>query len=93
VQVGIRSTALLFGDKTRPILTGLSVSSLSLISYAGYLNAHGEPFYLGIGLAAAQYARVLYRTDFNDRTSCWKGFTGCGWVGFWVWMGFLGDYL
>src|SRR6266545_1384363 len=92
VQVGIHSTALLFGQKTRPILTGLSVSSLTLISYAGYLNMHGEPFYFGVGLAATQLARVLYQTDFDNRVSCWKGFVGCGWAGFWIWMGALADY-
>jgi len=92
INVGIRSTALLFGEKTRPILTGLSLSSISLISYAGYLNSHGEPFYMGVGLAAAQLARILYRTEFNVRASCWKGFVGCGWAGFWIWMGALADY-
>jgi hypothetical protein len=62
------------------------------MSYAGYLNAQGSPFYMGIGLATAQLARVLYQTDFDSRLSCWKGFVGCGWAGFWVWMGALGDY-
>lgn len=90
--MGIRSTALLFGEHTRPILSALSVSSLSLISYAGYLNAQGLPFYAGVGLGALQLARVLRNTDFDDRPSCWKGFVGCGWAGFWVWMGALADY-
>ncbi|TFK55826.1 4-hydroxybenzoate polyprenyl transferase, partial [Heliocybe sulcata] len=92
VNVGIHSTALLFGRNTRPILTGLSASSLSLISYAGYVNAQGPLFYAGVGIAAVQLARVLYRTDFDDRASCWKGFVGCGWSGFWIWMGALADY-
>lgn len=92
LTVGIRSTAILFGTNTRPILTGLSISSLSLISYAGYLNAHGLPFYMGVSAAAIQLARVLYRTDFDSRPSCWSGFVGCGWSGFWVWMGALADY-
>ncbi|KIK08371.1 hypothetical protein K443DRAFT_85083 [Laccaria amethystina LaAM-08-1] len=92
VHAGIRSTALLFGPRTRPILTGLAVSSLSLISYAGYLNSQREAFYLGIGLASLQLARVIYRTDFDDRSCCWKGFVGSGWAGFWIWMGALGDY-
>ncbi|KAL0949660.1 hypothetical protein HGRIS_009700 [Hohenbuehelia grisea] len=90
--VGIRSTALLFGANTRPVLTGLSVASLSFISYAGVLNAHGMPFYLGVGLAATQLGRVLVKTDFDDTRSCWNGFVGCGWAGFWLWMGALGDY-
>jgi 4-hydroxybenzoate polyprenyltransferase len=92
IHAGIRSTALLFGAHSLPILSGLSLSTLSLVSYAGYLNAQGSPFYLGIGLAAFQLARVLYRTDFDNRPSCWKGFVGCGWAGFWIWMGALGDY-
>lgn len=92
MQVGIRSTALLFGEYSRSILVGLSASTISLVSYAGYLNAHGEAFYLGVGLAAVQLARVLYRTDFENRPSCWNGFVGCGWSGFWIWMGAMGDY-
>jgi 4-hydroxybenzoate polyprenyltransferase len=93
VYAGIRSTALLFGASSRPILSGLSVSTISLITYAGYLNAHGLPFFMGMGLATAQLARVLYQTDFDSRQSCWEGFVGCGWAGFWIWIGALGDYI
>ncbi|KAF8351270.1 UbiA prenyltransferase family-domain-containing protein [Amanita rubescens] len=92
VTVGIRSTALLFGAQTRPILSGLSLSAISLVSYAGYLNMHGAPFYCGITLASIQLARVLYKTNFESRPSCWRGFVGCGWAGFWIWMGALADY-
>ncbi|KAI9447808.1 4-hydroxybenzoate polyprenyl transferase [Lactarius indigo] len=72
MQVGIRSTALLFGEHTRSILAAFSASSVGCITLAGYLNAHWH---------------------FNDRTSCSRGFVACGWVGFWVWMGALGDYI
>ncbi|EGO27433.1 hypothetical protein SERLADRAFT_347123 [Serpula lacrymans var. lacrymans S7.9] len=92
IHVGIRSTALLFGNNTRPILSALSASTVSLITYAGMLNAQGLPFYVGVGLGTIQLTRVLWRTDFNQRPSCWAGFVGCGWAGFWVWMGALGDY-
>jgi len=92
VQAGIRSTALLFAERTRPILSALSASSLGLVTYAGYLNAHTAPFYCGVGLAAVQLARVLKRTDFDDRASCWKGFVGCGWSGMWIWAGAFTDY-
>jgi 4-hydroxybenzoate polyprenyltransferase len=93
VNVGIRSTALLFGEQTRPVLSALSVSSISLLAMAGHLNASGLSYYVGVGVAAMQLARVLYKTDFHSRVSCWQGFTGCGWAGFWVWMGMLGDYI
>ncbi|KAL4081756.1 UbiA prenyltransferase family-domain-containing protein [Scleroderma yunnanense] len=93
VHVGIRSTALLFGEQTRPILSALSASAMSFITYAGLINAQGAPFYIGVGLGTAQLARVLWRTNFDDRASCWQGFVGCGWSGFWVWMGALMDYV
>ena len=93
VRVGIHSTALLFGEHTRSILTAFSASSVGCIALAGYLNAQGAPFFLGTGLAAAQLALVIRRTNFNDRKSCGRGFVACGWAGFWVWMGALGDYI
>ncbi|KAH9994093.1 4-hydroxybenzoate polyprenyl transferase [Russula compacta] len=93
VRVGIRSTALLFGGHTRSILAAFSASSVGCITLAGYLNAQGVPFFLGTGLAAAQLARVIHRTDFDDRESCGRGFIACGWAGFCVWVGALGDYV
>ena len=99
VTMGIRSTALLFGEHTRSALSALSVTSVGLIGTAGYMTdtlltgVVGVPFYAGLGVGALQLARVLGRTDFDDRASCWKGFVGCGWSGFWIWMGAMGNYL
>lgn len=92
VNVGIRSTALRFGANTRPILSGLSAATLASIGTAGFMTGSGLPYYAGVGLAGLQLARVLRRTDFDSRPSCWSGFVGCGWAGFWVWMGALADY-
>jgi len=91
-EVGIRSTAVLFGPQTRPILTVLSLSSLSLFTLAGILNGQTAPFFVGVTLAGLQLGRILYSTDFNDRDSCWRGFAGCGWSAFWVWIGAAVDY-
>lgn len=93
VHAGIRSTALLFGSATQPVLSALSVGSIACIASAGYISAMGVPFYAGTALAGAQLARVLLKTDYGSRASCWAGFVGCGWAGFWVWMGALVDFL
>lgn len=92
MKVDIKSTALLFGDRTVPILSALSASSMSLVTYAGYLNGQGLPFYAGVGLAGLQLARVLGKTEWDDRASCWNGFVKCGWVGIWIWAGASLDY-
>ncbi|KAK2466372.1 hypothetical protein APHAL10511_002014 [Amanita phalloides] len=68
VTAGIRSTALLFGAQTRPILSGLSFSAISLLSYAGYLNMHGAPFYC-VGQVVGEVSLDVAGRDF-----------GSGWV-------------
>ena len=93
VSVGIRSTALLFGERSRVVLVWLSSGFLSLVSFAGMLNEQGAAFYAGVGLAGIQLIRVLRQTTFSSRLSCWKGFTRCGWAGFWIWFGAFGDYI
>ncbi|GJE84479.1 4-hydroxybenzoate polyprenyl transferase [Phanerochaete sordida] len=92
VRVGVRSTALLFGAHTRAALSAFSAGAVSLVALAGYVNAQGLPFYAGVGVAAAQLARIVHRTDFDSRPSCWKGFVGCGVAGAWVWAGAAADY-
>jgi 4-hydroxybenzoate polyprenyltransferase len=91
-KVGIKSTALLFGARTRPALAGLSATTIALVGATGAAVGSGPLFYAGAGLAGAQLARVLRRTDFDSRPSCWAGFVGCGWSGFWIWMGATADY-
>lgn len=92
-RIGVRSTALLFGSRTTPILSAFSASSISFITLAGYMNASGIPFYVGVGIGAVQLAKVLKITDLDNPMSCWKAFHSCGWAGFWIWMGALADYL
>ena len=56
--MGIRSTALLFGENTLPILSAFSATSLSCVALSGYLNDQGLPFYLGVGMAGIRLAKV-----------------------------------
>ncbi|KZV69837.1 4-hydroxybenzoate polyprenyl transferase [Peniophora sp. CONT] len=92
VLVGIRSSALFLGQRTRPVLGAFSAGAVGLISYAGFLNDHGALFFAGAGLAGAQLARIVWRTNFDDRKSCWDGFVGCGKAGLFIWAGALADY-
>ncbi|KAG9073447.1 Para-hydroxybenzoate--polyprenyltransferase, mitochondrial precursor (PHB:polyprenyltransferase) [Ceratobasidium sp. UAMH 11750] len=90
---GIRSTALLFGDNTRPILSAFAASSVALIGMAGLESGMGIGYFGGLGLGAIQLARILHQADFDDRADCWKNFVKCGWFGFWMWSGSTLDYL
>ena len=83
--MGIRSTALLFGEHFRFVLSALSAASIGPIGTAGYMantlhiGVVVFPFYACLGVGAVQLAGASRQTDFDDRVSCWKGFVGRGW--------------
>ncbi|MBO0753125.1 MAG: 4-hydroxybenzoate octaprenyltransferase, partial [Bradyrhizobiaceae bacterium] len=52
--IGIKSTALLFGDRTRPMLVIFYGLAIALIAVAGALCGAGPLFWLGLAAFAAQ---------------------------------------
>ncbi|KAI5479146.1 4-hydroxybenzoate hexaprenyltransferase [Pseudohyphozyma bogoriensis] len=94
IHAGVKSTALLFGENTRPILTGFSASFISLLTLAGYLNHQSLPFYLiSVGGSAMHLLWQLRTADLETRESCWKVFKSNRDLGAIVWLGMVTDYL
>jgi 4-hydroxybenzoate polyprenyltransferase len=93
VHAGVKSTALLFGEQTRPILAGFSGAFVSLLALSGYLNGQGPAFYaLSVGGAAAHLAWQLRTVDLESRESCWEKFKSAHHTGAIVWSGMAVDY-
>jgi 4-hydroxybenzoate polyprenyltransferase len=94
IHANVKSTALLFGDNSKPILSAFSVSFLSLLAYAGYLNSQGLPFYaISVGGAAAHLFWQIKGMKINDRADCWMRFRSNRDMGYLVWGGLMIDYL
>jgi 4-hydroxybenzoate polyprenyltransferase len=94
VHAGVKSTALLFEDKSREVLTGFGTSFLGLLAWAGYMNGQGVPFYaMSVGGAAWHLARQVRNTDFDSREKCWEAFKSNRNLGAIVWGGMAADYL
>jgi 4-hydroxybenzoate polyprenyltransferase len=72
--IGIKSTALLFGENTRPMLAGFYVIAVVLIGIAGLMAGGGLIFMLGLIAFAAHLAWQLTRLDINDSAHCLKLF-------------------
>jgi 4-hydroxybenzoate polyprenyltransferase len=68
--IGIKSTALLFGDRTRPILAVFYVLAVILIGVAGMLAGAGALFWLGLTAFAAHLAWQIARLDIGDPGLC-----------------------
>jgi 4-hydroxybenzoate polyprenyltransferase len=72
--IGIKSTALLFGESTRPMLACFYAGAVVLIGVAGLMVGGGLIFMLGLIAFAAHLAWQVLRLDINDSAHCLKLF-------------------
>ncbi len=68
--IGVRSTARLFGDRTRQWLIGLYGATLALMLLAFWLAGVGPVAYLGLAIAAGMFAWQIVKLDINDGDQC-----------------------
>lgn len=93
IHAGVKSTALLFGDKTLPILSVFSASFVGLLASTGVAASCSAPFFvLSVGGAAAHLTWQLRNVDFDSRQSCWRVFRSNKWLGALIAAGFGADY-
>eukprot|EP01111_Echinosteliopsis_oligospora_P002356 TRINITY_DN13472_c0_g1_i1.p1 TRINITY_DN13472_c0_g1~~TRINITY_DN13472_c0_g1_i1.p1 ORF type:complete len:179 (+),score=30.58 TRINITY_DN13472_c0_g1_i1:261-797(+) len=91
--IGVRSTAIKFAEHNRPILAGLStVCILSFLS-AGFLNGLPFPYYMGVGLGAAQLIWQVSTVKFENSEDCMRKFISNKWFGAFIFSGILASNL
>jgi 4-hydroxybenzoate polyprenyltransferase len=71
---GLKSTALLFGARTRSMLALFSAMAVVLIAAAGFTAGAGPVFALGLAAFAAHLAWQIARIDIDDQDSCLRMF-------------------
>ncbi|MCC6776869.1 MAG: 4-hydroxybenzoate octaprenyltransferase [Hyphomicrobiales bacterium] len=68
--IGIKSTALLFGERTKPMLTLFYTGAVLLIAAAGWDAGGGVVFAIGLVAFAAHLAWQVVRLDIADPLNC-----------------------
>jgi 4-hydroxybenzoate polyprenyltransferase len=68
--IGIKSTALLFGERTKTKLALFYALAVAPIALAGWRAGGGVVFALGLGAFAAHLAWQIMRLDINDPVLC-----------------------
>ena len=91
--MGIKSTALLFGDRTRPILAIFYIVAAVLIGLAGALAGAGALFWLGLAAFAAHLGWQIARLDIRDPSLCLVLFKSNRDAGLILFAGMLADAL
>jgi 4-hydroxybenzoate polyprenyltransferase len=68
--IGVKSTALLFGERTKPILAAFYGAAVLLLGIAGWSAGAGPVFALGLAAFAAHLAWQVRRLDIHDPANC-----------------------
>jgi len=89
VIIGMKSTAIKFGDQTDLCLSCFATTMLSSLAYCGYQTGQTWPYYLSLGGVGAHLAHQLITLDVNNREDCAKKFISNRWVGLGVFLGIL----
>ena len=93
IALGLKSTAILFGDADRAVIGGLQLSVLACLVMIGLQAELGLYYYGGVlfaaGLAAWQQRLIRNR----NRDGCFKAFLNNHWFGLVIFLGILLDYM
>ncbi len=93
LKIGVKSTAILFGDREREIMAGLQLIIIGLLIYIGIHQQLGMLFYSGVVIA---FSLSIYQQKliFNrEKKQCFKAFLNSNYFGMAVFLGLFFDYL
>ena len=92
LKIGVKSTAILFGDADRVIILTLQGLALACLLLAGARFELGGWFHLGLLAAAGCFVWEFWYTRDRDRMKCFKAFLHNHWAGLAIFIGIVVDY-
>lgn len=88
-MIGIKSTALRFGDDTKLWLSGFSTGMISGLTVAGLVCDQTWPYYTTVGLVAAHLTQQIYFLNINNPNDCARKFISNHQVGLLLFIGII----
>ncbi len=92
VKIGVRSTAILFGDSDRHIIAVLQALTILALYLAGRRLNMGGWYYAGLIAGALFFIRHLWMIRNRDREGCFRAFLDNHYFGLSVFIGILLNY-
>ena len=93
LKIGIKSTAILFGDLDRAAIVVLQLLTLLSLAFAGNAFSLGLPYYLSLLVVAGLFGWQLWAIRERAPERCFKAFLHNNYVGMAVFIGIATDYL
>ena len=92
IEIGVRSTAILFGDSDRHIIAVLQLMTLVSLYLVGRMIHMGDWYLAGLGAGAAFFAYQLWLIRDRDRDACFRAFLNNNYFGMAVFVGTALEY-
>lgn len=93
LKIGVKSTAILFGDREREIMALLQLIIIGLLAWVGQMQQLGLFYYAGLAVAAGLFVYQQKLIFHRVKADCFKAFLNSNWFGLVVFIGLLLDYL
>lgn len=93
LKIGVKSTAILFGESDRLVVGVLQVLTLGGLLLVGRMAGLGLYYYLGLLVAAGLSLYQQYLARQRDRAGCFQAFLNNNWFGAAVFAGIFLHYL
>ncbi len=93
LALGIKSTAILFGDSDRQIIGLIQVMVLLCLLMIGRQAELGTIYYISVLVAGLLAAYQQYLIRYRTREGCFQAFLNNNWFGMAIFLGILFDYV
>ncbi len=93
LKIGVKSTAILFGDHDKRIIGFLQLIVLALLFTVGDMLAFGWPFQLSLVICAGLFSYQQLLIVNRKRNNCFQAFLHNHWVGMIIFIGIFVEYL
>ncbi len=93
VKAGIKSTALRFGEQTKPWLSGFAAGCTALLAYTGHAAGSGALYDVGVAAMAAHLAWQIRAVRLDDGRDCMAKFVSNSRAGGLLFAGIAADKL
>ena len=92
IKIGVRSTAILFGDSDRHIIAVLQAMTLLTLYLVGKILRMGHWYESGLAAGALFFIYQLWLIRARERDACFRAFLNNQYVGMSVFIGILLEY-
>jgi 4-hydroxybenzoate polyprenyltransferase len=93
LKIGVKSTAILFGEHDKRIIGFLQLMMLGLLFTLGDILAFGWPYQLSLVVVAGMFAYQQMLIAEREREKCFQAFLHNHWVGMIIFIGIFIEYL